>query len=441
LNNRIIYFTCIFGALGGLLFGLEQGFISNSLKTISNYYQLTLSQSQHYSAMLAWGAICGTLFSCISVRFFGRKKILVLAGSIFVLMSLVSAFLPKFDIFSYCRFGLGFAVGICSFNVPVYLAEIAPTSIRGAMISLFQTMITAGMFIISVLNITVVNFLGPFSISIRVMFYFIVLFAMIMLVGALFLPESPRWLISKGKEADALAILYKIRNNKSELSKEVMEIKKTVNDSSEFFDSSKIKKFSKILLVGIFLQLFQQLVGINMMVYYSPVIFEYANITGIVSLLIVPFFLMICTFPAIIWIEKFGRKRLLHIGSIVMMLSMVFSGIAFLFIDMYSCKLLLLLSCITYICGFSFSWGPVVWVLCSEIFPIRYREIGVTMTTMTNWLFAGVVMSYSLSVMNTYGNSTIFFVFAIFCLFSIFFSKFFVPETNKISLENIEKNL
>ena len=177
------------------------------------------------------------------------------------------------------------------------------------------------------------------------------------------------------------------------------------------------------------------------MVYYSPVIFEYANITGILSLLIIPFFLMVCSFPAIIWIEKFGRKKLLHIGSIIMMISMFFSGVAFLLVEYYYSKLLLLLSCIVYICGFSFSWGPVVWVLCSEIFPIKYREIGITVTTMTNWLFAGVVMSYSLSIMNRFGNSTIFFVFAIFCLFSILFAKIFVPETSKISLESIEKSL
>lgn len=440
MNHKTIYFISLIGALGGLLFGLDQGFIANSLKTISFVYDLTISEGEKYSATLAWGGILGALLSGLFARFFGRKKVLIIAGFIFMIMSLISACLPSFLALCLCRFGLGFSVGIASFNVPLYLAETSPTNIRGSLTTLFQLMIAVGVFFISLTNVFIVSVMGNSEISITLMFLVIVFFSGMMFIGSFFLPESPRWLILKGQELKALSVLNNIRKNKKEASQEISEIKNSIN--SQNVTSLPVRKiiFWKILFVGILLQAFQQLVGINMIIYYAPTIFDYARITGVLSLLIVPFFFMIFTFPAVKWIEKWGRKKLLFIGSIIMMCSMLSSGFSFLYIECYLAKLILVISSVIYIFGFSCSWGPVVWVLCSEIFPIKKREIGITITTMVNWLFAGVVMANALSFMELYGNASIFFVFAAFCLLSLFFLKLFVPETKNISLENIEKN-
>ncbi len=439
---------CLIGALGGLLFGLDQGFIANSLATIDHIYELTTTQGEHYSAVLAWGGILGALLSGIFARILGRKKVLILSGFLFTLLSLVSAFLPPLEILIACRFGLGFSVGIASFTVPLYLSETAPTSIRGGMATLFQLMITIGIFLIAFTNVMIVKALGHFEISLSLMFSVIVIFALIMFIGSFFLPESPRWLMLKGKEDKALKVLRRVRSSEKEINDEIAEIKESIieNQGSGIIMLSK-GYFWKILIVGVVLQMFQQLVGINMMIYYAPTIFGYAGMTGIIALLAIPTVNMLFTFPAIKWIEKWGRKKLLYVGAVVMMVSMFTAGFAFLVIANGGTtpgavpKAILLISAVVYIFGFACSWGPVAWVVCAEIFPLKGREIGMTVTTMINWTFAGIVMANALSFMKVYGNASIFFVFGGFCILSMVFLKFFVPETKGVSLEKIEKDL
>ncbi|WP_119342762.1 sugar porter family MFS transporter [Facilibium subflavum] len=444
--QRIVYMICLIGALGGLLFGLDQGFIANSLSTIDHVYTLNISQGENYSAVLAWGGILGALLSGLFARTLGRKKVLVLAGFLFSVLSFVSALLPPLAILVACRFGLGFAVGVASFTVPLYLSETAPTSIRGGMATLFQLMITIGIFLIAATNVFIAKILGHTEISLRLMFAVILIFAFVMFLGSLFLPESPRWLMLKGKHDKALDVLNKVRSSKEEIQKEVAEIKESiaVNQGS---GAAMLTKgfFWKILLVGVVLQMFQQLVGINMMIYYAPTIFGYAGMTGLIALLAIPTVNMLFTFPAVKWIEKWGRKKLLYFGAVIMMVSMFSAGFAFLSIHESGpssiTNAVLLLSAIVYIFGFACSWGPVAWVICAEIFPLKGREIGMTVTTMVNWTFAGLVMANALSFMKAYGNYSIFFVFGGFCILSMVFLKFFVPETKGVSLEKIEKNL
>ncbi len=442
--QKLIYMVCLIGALGGLLFGLDQGFIANSLSTIDNVYGLTTQQGEHYSAVLAWGGIVGALVSGLFARALGRKRVLVLAFSAF---SLISAFLPPLGILTACRFGLGFAVGIASFTVPLYLSETAPKSIRGGMATLFQLMITIGIFLIAVTNVFIAKALGHVSISLTLMFCVIVVFAAVMFFGSLFLPESPRWLLLKNQDQKALSVLKKVRASQQEIEEEIKEIKESiVANKGVGFNMLSKGFFWRILIIGVILQMFQQLVGINMMIYYAPTIFGYAGMTGLIALLAIPTVNMLFTFPAIKWIEKWGRKKLLYVGAIVMMVSMFAAGFAFLSISGSVTpgelpKAVLLISAIVYIFGFACSWGPVAWVICAEIFPLKGREIGMTVTTMVNWTFAGAVMANALSFMKAYGNASIFFVFGGFCILSMIFLKFFVPETKGVSLEHIEKNL
>jgi len=195
--------------------------------------------------------------------------------------------------------------------------------------------------------------------------------------------------------------------------------------------------------------MFQQLVGINMMIYYAPTIFGYADITGFVAMMTVSIVNVLFTLPAIYWVEKWGRKKLLYVGALVMMVSLIAAGVAFSMIGDVKAgveissfpKGILLIAVVAYIFGFAVSWGPLAWLVCSEIFPLEGREVGMTVTTMVNWTFAGVVMGNALTFMHTYGNASIFFVFAAFCVVAMLFLKLFVPETKGVSLEMIEKNL
>lgn len=449
--KRIVYVVCGIAALGGLLFGLDQGFIANSLPAIREVYGLSIDQGANYAAVLASGGVVGALLSGLFARFLGRKKSLVFAGFLFTSMSIISAILPSFVILTLCRAGLGFAVGIASFIVPLYLSETAPAKIRGSMGTLFQLLITVGIFLVALTNVVIAKVFENVHVALPLMFLVIAAFSVIMFIGSITLPESPRWLMLKGRRDEAINVLNQSLNTKAEVDFEIKEIEEALERDKDSPGIGIIFKgyFFKLVVIGVVLQMFQQLVGINMMIYYAPTIFGYAGMTGIIALLAVPTVNMIFTFPAIRLVEKWGRKKLLYVGAVAMLISLVAAGVAFQMIGAttnatlipLTPKVLLFVAIIVYIFGFAVSWGPVAWLVCSEIFPIKGREIGMTITTIVNWTFAGIVMAKSLVVMQDFGNASIFYIFAVFCILAIIFVKFFVPETKGVTLEEIEFNL
>lgn len=448
--KKIVYWVCIVAALGGLLFGLDQGFIANSLETIDKVYQLGVDGGEKYAAILATGGVVGALLSGLFARFLGRKRSLVFAGFLFSALSIWSALLPPIEILTACRFGLGFAVGIASFIVPLYLSETAPAGIRGSMGSLFQLMITIGIFLIAATNVFIARAFHDPQTALPIMFLVIGIFSLVMFFGSFVLPESPRWLMLKGRREQARVVLSKVLNTQEEVKSELDDIENAIKSDKGAGIGIVFKGyFFKVLLMGVVLQMFQQLVGINMMIYYAPTIFGYAGMKGLLAMLTVPTVNMLFTFPAIRLVEKWGRKKLLYVGSVVMLITMIAAGLAFASIGGITDpsqiggvpKAVLLISVIVYIFGFAVSWGPVAWIICSEVFPLEGREVGMTITTMVNWTFAGLVMGNALSIMRHYGNSSIFFVFAAFCVLSMLFLKLFVPETKGTTLEHIEENL
>lgn len=448
--KTIVYVICTVAALGGLLFGLDQGFIANSLETIQQHYHFGVQGGEHYSAILATGGIVGALLSGLFARFLGRKRSLLFAGFIFTAASAVSALLPPLPVLSACRFVLGFGVGVASFVVPLYLSETAPASIRGSMGTLFQLMITIGIFLIALTNVVIARAFTNPTTSLPLMFLTITLFAAMMFVGGFILPESPRWLMLKGRKDDAVTVLRRTMNTQQEIDVEIGEIEQALHGPQGAGIGIVLRGyFFKVLLVGVLLQVFQQLVGINMMIYYSPTIFGYAGMKGLLAAMTVPTVNMLFTFPAIHLVEKWGRKKLLYVGAVTMLITMIAAGVAFQTIGSVSDpaliggapKAVLLVSAILYIFGFAVSWGPVAWLVCSEIFPLEGREIGMTITTMINWTFAGLVMANALSFMHAHGNASIFYVFAGFCVLAIAFVALFVPETKGITLEEMEFNL
>jgi len=439
----IVIVICTIAALGGLLFGLDQGFIANSLPTLEGVYHLGTQGGENYTAVLSYGGILGALLSGVFARFLGRKKSLLLAGFLFSAFTIISALLPPLGVLTACRFGLGFGVGMASFIVPLYLAETAPASIRGSMGTLFQFMITIGIFLISLTNVFIARLFTESHIALPMMFLVIAIFALIMFFGCFLIPESPRWLMLRGRREDAVIVLERTLNTSEEIQSELNEIQETISINRGKFLT---KYFIKILIVGVLLQMFQQLVGINVMIYYAPTIFGYAGITGFLGMMTIPVVNMLFTIPAIKWVEKMGRKKLLYLGSAVMLITMVAAGLTFQMMTHMSSpstglKAVLLISLIIYIFGFAVSWGPVVWLMCSEMFPMGGREIGMTITTMVNWLFAGLVAQHALSFMHQHGNAALFYLFAFFCVISFVFLKFFVPETKGVTLERFEKDL
>jgi SP family galactose:H+ symporter-like MFS transporter len=311
-------------------------------------------------------------------------------------------------------------------------------------------MITIGIFLISVTNVFIARTFVNVETSLPLMFLTITFFALLMFVGSFVLPESPRWLMLKGRRESAVAVLRRTLNSEEEIEKEINEIAATLESGTKTNRAFFVRGyFLKVLLVGVLLQMFQQLVGINMMIYYSTTIFGYAGMTGLLAMMTVPTVNMLFTFPAIHLVEKWGRKKLLYVGAAVMLVTMLAAGFVFQSIGDVTDpsligggpKALLLVAVILYIFGFAVSWGPVAWLVCSEIFPLEGREVGMTITTMVNWTFAGLVMSSALSFMARFGNASIFYLFAGFCVLAIIFVSTFVPETKGVTLEEIEANL
>ena len=282
--------------------GCCSAWIRDSSPTRSRLSRSTISSAveggESYSAILATGGIFGALLSGIFARFLGRKKSLVLAGFIFTAASALSALLPPLPMLSACRFALGFGVGIASFIVPLYLSETAPAAIRGSMGTLFQLMITIGIFLIALSNVFIARiFVNPTT-SLPLMFLTVTLFAALMFAGSFILPESPRWLMLKGRKDQAIAVLRRTLNTQAEIDSEIGEIEEALHGpQGAGFGIIFRGYFFKVLLVGILLQMFQQLVGINMMIYYSPTIFGYAGMTGLLAMMTVPTVNMLFTFP------------------------------------------------------------------------------------------------------------------------------------------------
>ena len=321
-------------------------------------------------------------------------------------------------------------MGIASFITPLYLSETAPAAIRGSMGSLFQLMITIGIFLIAVTNVYIATVFVDPHVALPLMFLVIAVFALLMFIGSLVLPESPRWLMLKQRKAEAIRVLQRTFNTQQEVDLEIAEIEQVLTESKGDTLKSIMKKhFVKILIIGVVLQMFQQLVGINVMIYYAPTIFGYAGMKGLLAMMTVPTVNMLFTFPAIYLVEKWGRKKLFYVGAVIMLISMMAAGLAFHSIGnvadaaliSQTPKAVLLIAVIVYIFGFAFSWGPVAWIVCSEIFPLKGREVGMTITTMVNWTFAGLVMRYALSFMETFGKSSLFYLFSAFCILAIIF--------------------
>jgi SP family galactose:H+ symporter-like MFS transporter len=442
-TKKIVIMVSVIAALAGLLFGVDIGIVNGSLDFIQRDFNLTLTQGEKITSILSIGALIAALFSGFITRKLGRQTALVISGITFTVFSLMAVTAANYDVLLIARFCLGLAVGLSSFVAPMYLGELAPTKIRGAILSLYQLMIVSGMFVVFVTN-DILRYTGSW----RLMFSVISVFAILFLIGTLLLPKSPRWLVLVGKEDKAREILQKVREDKKEVEFELQEIK----DSLQYKKSIKkqfrriSKLFLKILAVGVFLQLLQQFCGVNAIGYYSTNIFTMAGLHNpYFATIIMGGIKVLATIVAIMYVDKLGRKPILYIGLIICVISTFFLGFAFHLhtagYQTYLINMIILLTSLTFQAGYSVSLGPIVWMMCAEIFPLEARDLGITVTTATNWFGNAVLTRYVLSSIVIIGASYTFWIFGAICLIGIFIIMAYVPETKDVPLEELEMNL
>ncbi|MCA6071017.1 MAG: sugar porter family MFS transporter [Endomicrobium sp.] len=433
-------FVFFFGALGGLLFGYDTGVISGAIIHIKEDMVLTSFEQGVVVSAILLGAIIGAATIGPLSDKFGRRKLVLTAAIIFCLCSLLSAFATGAVFLIISRIVLGTAVGGASALVPVYLAEMAPAQSRGRLSSLNQLMVMSGILLAYIVDYAFDKTPGGW----RIMLGFATLPSVLLFVGTLFLPESPRWLISNGKETIARHILNSLRAGDNEVENEIKDIKETTAELGGFKELRQ-KWVRPALVTGIGLAIFQQIIGCNTVLYYAPTIFtniglgSSAAILGTVGIGILN---VIVTFIALLVMDKFDRKKMLIAGSIGMALSLFALGILpkFAAINSSAIAYITMISSAIYIMFFCATWGPIMWIMIGEIFPLKIRGLGVGISSVSNWT-ANLIVALTFPLLLEKFGTKLFMLFGFMAVLSILFVKYKVFETRGRSLEEIEITL
>jgi sugar porter (SP) family MFS transporter len=442
VSGRRIYF---FGALGGLLFGYDTGVISGALLFIPNDFKLTpFLQGAIVGALLLGAALGAAVAGRISDAV-GRKRLIIGAGVIFTGGALLAALAPTVGVLVAARFILGLAVGSAALAVPIYLAEIAPTEIRGAIASLNQLMIVIG-----ILAAFIVNAILASSENWRLMLGLAAVPSIILLVGMIFMPETPRYLVHSGEEEEARDVLEELPGDErpQERIEEIREVDQEETDSGvrALFREKWVRP---ALIVAIGLAVFQQLVGINTIIYYAPTTLTdvgFGKSSAIYANLIIGVINVGMTFIAIRIIDRVGRKPMLMAGVCGMVASLLVLGIANAVLPAPHhpsdpAAIITLVSLATFIASFAATWGPVVWVMLPEVLPLSVRGTAMGVAVCLQWLANFAVAQTFPLFLSSFGTSASFLIYAGLGVLAGLFVVRFVTETKGRSLEEIEADL
>jgi len=433
--------TCILAALAGLMFGLDIGVISGATQFIQAEFQISDHTIEWIVSSMMFGAAVGAAFAgWLSVRL-GRKRSLILGAVLFVTGSLLcgGAWSPQTLIAA--RFILGLAIGIAAFTAPLYLAEVASEDIRGAMISIYQLMITIGIFI-AFLSDTAFSYSGNW----RWMLGVIAIPGALFLAGLMLLPDSPRWLMMRKRKEEAISVLQRLRGDPAIVAREAADIEEQLATPQQgwrlFLENGN---FRRSVALGISLQLVQQFTGMNVVMYYAPRIFRdmgYDTAMQMWFTAAVGLTNVLATFIAIGLVDRWGRRPILYAGFTVMAIGLgVVGTMMHLGITGHAEQAFTVAMLLVFIVGFAMSAGPLIWVLCSEVQPLKGRDFGIGCSTFTNWIANMIVGATFLSLLNGIGHAATFWLYAALNLIFLVFTYWFVPETKGVTLEQIERNL
>ena len=434
----------------GGLFGYDQGVISGALHGIKATFSLSALLVEVVTSWVTLGALFGALAGGELADRIGRKRTVLIAGAMFTLGALVQALAPDTVILVAGRLIVGAGVGVAAVAAPLYAAELAPTTLRGRFVSAYQLAITAGIFLAYLVD----GWLSKSDVW-RWMLGASAVPGLLLFVVALVAPESPRWLMKMGRRSDAAVQLQKIRPGvdfKPRLDAIAVSLQQDAGRASwaEVFH----RQWRRPLLIGVGLAVFQQVTGINAIIYYADQIFASAGFVSQSSQTTVTTWAIggvnvLATLIAIAFIDRLGRRKLLLAGLLGMGVSLTVVGIAFRFIGTEpagtaaaapsGAGIVTLLALVAFIVCFAFSMGPVVWTVINEVFPGHIRGRAVAVATAANWGSAFLVGQCFLSIIGVIGNSLNFWLFALFCGLGWIWIYRAVPETKGQTLEQIQQ--
>lgn len=429
----------IVAALGGFLFGFDTAVISGVETSIQELWSLDRISHGFTVASALLGTVIGSLVAGKPAEKYGRKRVLQAIGLLYLVTSLVTAFTPTWLPFVIFRFLGGIGVGASSVVGPMYISEISPADRRGRLVALFQFNVVSGILLAFLSNYLL---FGVSEDSWRWMLGVQAVPSLLFFVMVFTVPESPRWLVKNGKDAEAEKVLASIgeSNVKTALQNIQASVRSEIGMAKESLFNGQ---YSKPIMYVVVLAMFNQLSGINAIMYYAPRIFEMTGLakdTALLQAVSIGLTNMIFTLLAISIIDKFGRKNLLIVGSIGMVLSL--GMVAYTFYTGEFGGYLIMVYLIGFIAFFAFSQGAVIWVFMSEIFPNKVREQGQTLGSFTHWIMAAVISwTFPIIAESENGGFYSFLLFTAMMTLHGFFAWKVLPETKGKSLESIEKTL
>lgn len=440
-SRSYVYGVSAIAALAGLLFGFDTGIISGALLFIEKDFPITTVMKELIVSSVLIGAMFGSLFSGRLTDRFGRRCLMLIISTLFIMGTAIAACASHIEYILFGRLFIGLAIGMGSYTAPLYIAEVAPLELRGGLVSLNQLAITIGILASYIINYAFTNIDGSW----RWMFGIGVIPAVLLGIGMIFLPESPRWLVAQQQVDKATQTLRHLRDS-TDVSHEINDIKNSLQVKHASFREIFSPWIRPVLFLGAILGFIQQVTGINTIIYYAPSIFQLAGFqdasSSILATVGIGVVNVLSTIFAIFYLDKLGRRPLLLTGLVGMCLSLLGLSLAFYAGTNAETLRWLAMGCtFTFIICFAFSLGAILWLVVSEIFPLEVRATAMSVAVFSCWLWNFAVSATFLSLLNALGPTATFLMYAAMCVFSLIFCYYKVPETRGISLEQIEINI
>jgi MFS transporter, SP family, galactose:H+ symporter len=423
-------------AIGGLLFGYDTAVISGAILFVRNQFHLTSIQTELAVSIVLAGALFGASCGGYLGDRFGRRPVLAATALIYAVFGFATGASHSLSAFLVARLFIGFAVGLSSMLTPLYIAELAPAKTRGALVTLNQIAITSGAVVAYY-----VDYLFAPSGNWRWMFMSAIIPSAILLAGLFFLPETPRWLSAQGRFDEAFRVLARIEDI-AEAERDIAELRRLVEIDQLKFSDLVASRFAKPLAIGVGLAVFQQITGVNTVVYYAPTIFRSAGFPSESSAIWATFIMglvaLATTVASMFLIDRFGRRPLL-LGSILAM-GVTLLHLGYIIGLTHPSRVLIVGDVVAYVGAFDLGLGPVFWLLISEIYPTTIRGQAMSLASAVIWISDFLVTVTFLTLLDHLGTRGSFFLYAGICAVAFIFSFRTVPETRGKSLEEIERS-
>ena len=436
-KSKLLFFSIVV-ALAGFLFGFDTVVISGADKQLQEFWQSSdLFHGLVVMSTALWGTVIGAIFGYIPTNKLGRKKTLISIGLLFFISALGSALVSDPYVFALFRFIGGLGIGVSTVVAPAYVSEIAPAKDRGKLVAMYQFNIVFGILMAYISNYFIKD-IG--TDAWRFMLGIEALPAIIYSLLVLKIPESPRWLIEYKHDKNKAIEILRTLLPKDEIEKEIAEIEQQrVIKSGK--DTIYMKKFRTPLMLAFFIAFFNQLSGINAFLYYAPRIFELSGLeesTSFLSSIGIGLVNLVFTLIGIVLIDRFGRKKLLYIGSFGYIISLTLVSLAFAFKwSGFTIPLFFFI----FIAAHAIGQGAVIWVFISEIFPTKLRAAGQSFGASVHWILAACIPALIPFLFSKIGPTSVFIFFCIMMIFQLIWVRYKMPETKGKSLEDLASKL